>query len=1239
MYLRKILLMTALTLTSALSHAALTDFELLPSPDAPIKSLATIKIVFPEAKFLGMYGSTLKGVTLTSAEDPSVVYEPCNISYSTFFSSNSETFSLRRKGEETATVVSDPGKYRLHIPAGCIELCGDWYSHLGYNADIDVTYTIGDKEAGYDSYFDPTQLIIRPVPGEVMEFRDVSIKFPVTEQFPTIDIIDPALITLRRDGDGVPQYVIASTHFDGEGTFSFSFRRTDSGYTLPEYLFERGDYTIDIPAGVFRLTGTDTVNDNLSLHYTVTGTNAASEQLREYRLDPAPGNVENIPSITLEYPDLEGDLSFPEGTTDITSFLGGRITLTRLNDDPDLSSVYEIYSATLTEHNKIELLFKNRVSMTSEPRPETISRLGDYRLTVLPNTFKLKDNAFAFNARIEAYYKVTRDVPQNRMERYELRPTDGETVGNIGRCSITFPEATEGLVYPIDASRIILTNTADPEDNYRACGLMLMGNTLSWGWNRPSYPYDDHLTIDREGEYLLRIAAGTMTDYENGTDSNPEITAVIRVFKDSEFLYTLTPAPDRAYTSLETVSVTPDGTASDLRPTGGAGTPASLREASGTEYTLLCDDACRFTLPSPLPEGNYTLKIPAGYFVQTNSRGEEVFNRAIDAAYRIVRPAVFTATVNPPSGSTLSGIPSISVIPTGAALRSFGTNPEAGAPLLSGEGRDMELIPSTSPYSVAFLLPNDITLAPGHYTFTLPAGYITVVDGNGIEGSLGPVTAEYTVRQGSAPQVDGGIFFLNEGVYGSEFGSLDYLESDLTTMHYGSLGEANAGKTPGVTTQYGIIYGNTLYLLAKQTAYGNPAPLLTVADAASLQIESQTELPGNGGRALCPVDSAKVYVGTADGILVYDTASASITGYVEGTQTSSGPYADQTGDMLRLGKYVFAAVQGLGVNVIDPATDRVSRTIALPEVTGVFATSAGRLFAATAAQGTPFVEIDPETLETQPVETEAENISASWDSWRSLPVAADIRGNKIFYVPQNGGDIIAGYDFDSGSYRQRCVTIPSLDGRQMHTYGSAVSTDPASGYIVVTAIGDFGVRDCNAIFFADPANGTIQERMTLRPEHKYWFPAMTFYTPGEGPTLSAPQPLRLTAGNDSVVDLKSLTYLSTGYPGLIVYGAESHNPEVCSVTRTGNGTYLLTAKEKGKATLTLTADYRGVTARRDVEVTVTDLLSTPGIAQDADAHDVFDLCGRLLLKDASPEQIRGLEPGFYIIGGVKTIIR
>lgn len=1233
-------LLTLLILFPALlqAHAALSDYTLQPSADSPVASLASVKITFPQAKFLGMYGSKLSGVTLTSKSDPTVVYEPCNISYSTYSAPNSQTFSFRKAGDSAATVISEPGEYVLHFPARCFELSGDWFAHLGYSEEIYVSYTIGGSDSGYDRYFDLSTVAVRPMPGDVMEFKDITLSFPVTNQYPTIDIIDPGLIRLTRTGEGAPGYVFAGKSFDGEGTVSFNFRQSASAYPQAEYIYEPGEYTVDIPAGVFRLTSTDIVNPPMSLKYNVTGTNPASAQLRAFALTPAGGTVDRIESIVLEYPDLTDELLFPDGLTDITAYVRERISLTRLHVNSDLCTTYEPFSAVLTAPNRIELRFRNRVSADAEPKPETITRLGDYRLTVLPNTFKLKSNTFAFNARIEALYTISREAVADPMASYTLTPADGDELGSLTSMSISFPEITEGLEFPIDRTAITLTNTADATDVYEARCVELHANRVKWSWNRPDFAYDESVAISKEGTYRLHIRAGAMKRYGSPQDVNPEISALYHVSPANDFSYSLTPEPDRAYTELGSIAVKAAGGAAGLHPTGTAGAPATLREASGTSYTLQCGEDCVFAVPAKLPEGNYTLTIPQGYFVQTNRSGKEVYNRLITASYRLALPARFEAAVVPAPGSTVSGLPAVSVTAVGAQMTGLGTDSSKGRPELKGCG--WTIIPEVglSEFAVAFIIPDPETLAPGDYTLTVPAGYITAVDGNGLTSGLDAIEARYTITEPDLPGFNGGIFFLNEGMYGSAFGSLNYMERDFGKMHYRVFSEANHGLTPGVTAQYGDIFGNHMYLMSKQTSYSEPSALFTIADASGLEIQKRVTLSEVGGRSICAVNDSKVYLGTSDGIHVYDHRAGAVSGVIEGTVVKKGPLFGQTGDMLRMGRYVFAAVQDCGVLVIDPDSDTLVAKLDLPSVSGVFVTGGGLLFAASSDESTPFVEIDPENLTLSPFPAEARPVASQWGSWRSLPLTAAIRGNRIFYITANESCDIASYDFDSGKYNGSFVHLPSVDGIAMKTYGKALGTDPESGYLIIAATGGIGRYDRNMIFVADPADGHIIDKHTTVLERDYWFPAMSIYPAGRAPHITPAAAVNVSLYESAELDLSDFTYLSSGNPALIVYSATSSDPEVCRLSRLSNGVYELYGAEEGTAVVEVTADYRGLTDSRNIKVTVSRSAGVSDAESDASLHSVYDLAGRPVLVDATMEQIHRLPVGFYIVDGNKKII-
>lgn len=97
--IKTLFLFIIVILTAPLSaEGALTDYKLYPSAGNSISSLSTVRIEFPDAKFLDLYGSNLYGVTLTKVDEPDIVYEPVNSHYSP---SNSQSFSFRPAGSAT----------------------------------------------------------------------------------------------------------------------------------------------------------------------------------------------------------------------------------------------------------------------------------------------------------------------------------------------------------------------------------------------------------------------------------------------------------------------------------------------------------------------------------------------------------------------------------------------------------------------------------------------------------------------------------------------------------------------------------------------------------------------------------------------------------------------------------------------------------------------------------------------------------------------------------------------------------------------------------------------------------------------------------------------------------------------------------------------------------------------------------------------------------------------------------
>ena len=143
-----------------------------------------------------------------------------------------------------------------------------------------------------------------------------------------------------------------------------------------------------------------------------------------------------------------------------------------------------------------------------------------------------------------------------------------------------------------------------------------------------------------------------------------------------------------------------------------------------------------------------------------------------------------------------------------------------------------------------------------------------------------------------------GIIFVNEDRYGPNQGSINYYNYDYNEMEYNVYALVNPTTKLGVTTQFGQLYGDKLYLVSKQAnsseASGNTiGSRLAVLDAATLKQQGSIlrfgESPDSvyDGRAYCAVTPTKGYVSTSAGVFVIDVPTMSVTGAIDGTLSSA----------------------------------------------------------------------------------------------------------------------------------------------------------------------------------------------------------------------------------------------------------------------------------------------------------------------------------------------------------------
>ena len=128
-----------------------------------------------------------------------------------------------------------------------------------------------------------------------------------------------------------------------------------------------------------------------------------------------------------------------------------------------------------------------------------------------------------------------------------------------------------------------------------------------------------------------------------------------------------------------------------------------------------------------------------------------------------------------------------------------------------------------------------------------------------------------------------GFFIVNEDWYGHQNSTVNYFQPDNPDgdyWHYRVIQAENPGKELGCTNQYGAIWDDRFYLIAKQDK--DPGADVTggrisVTDARTMKLIGQLQLidPSGkqcDGRAFTGVNSRKGYVSTSNGIWVLDLA-------------------------------------------------------------------------------------------------------------------------------------------------------------------------------------------------------------------------------------------------------------------------------------------------------------------------------------------------------------------------------
>ena len=376
-----------------------------------------------------------------------------------------------------------------------------------------------------------------------------------------------------------------------------------------------------------------------------------------------------------------------------------------------------------------------------------------------------------------------------------------------------------------------------------------------------------------------------------------------------------------------------------------------------------------------------------------------------------------------------------------------------------------------------------------------------------------------------------GIIWVNEDWYGHQNSTVNYLlpdDPDGVFWKYRIIQAENPGMELGCTNQYGALWHDRLYLIAKQEK--DPGATITggritVADAKTMKILHQQSLidPSGAqcdGRGFLGVDEHKGYISTSNGVWIFDIDNYTVTGQVEGsanpnaggdndkpnTDPTGSLYHGQSGMMVSAAGKVFVAHQQYGLLVVDPAEDKVVKAISMDIVQegagigSIVKSKDGYLWLSIAKnlQGTGatlnyIVRLDPSTLTYEIIEIPEDMYppSNSWYAWTPDAFVASTVQNCLYWKggPNRWFTGTKIYKFDCDTREQSLFIDLEEEGANWKLYGCAIGVHPVTDEIYMALYHEFGTPTYITRRYSPQGEKIRDYEMIMN----YWFPSLPLF--------------------------------------------------------------------------------------------------------------------------------------------------
>lgn len=364
-----------------------------------------------------------------------------------------------------------------------------------------------------------------------------------------------------------------------------------------------------------------------------------------------------------------------------------------------------------------------------------------------------------------------------------------------------------------------------------------------------------------------------------------------------------------------------------------------------------------------------------------------------------------------------------------------------------------------------------------------------------------------------------GVFMLNEGLFGAERASINYLDKEGKWEYRVALAKNGETYELGTTGCFATIADGKMYIVSKKKSVADKEakdPTLTVCDAKTMEVLAQINTIPNAegtaaadGRAFLAVkDFGKGFLSTTEGVFTFNLEDNTVGKLIAGTD---GLANNQTGNMVYVDGKVYAVDQRRGLLVIDAAKDELLKTVnneGEGSYNSIVQAKDGSIWL-TCSKSTKavshIVKFNPSDDTTETVEL-PEGVyppTNSWGAWNPDCFTASTTENALFW---NGatGDWSNGqhiYKFDIAT-KQVSLLLDFTTAEEMpYVYGAACRMNPYSGdlYLSVTKGSAWG--DESELRVYDATTGSLKNAYPM--EKHYWYPEMPVFAMKSSTAISS----------------------------------------------------------------------------------------------------------------------------------------